>query len=155
GSFSNGISTNSNVSATGRYTSQCGVAVSTLVGPIAPPGSFNQSTGIAIPACTGNMLDDITYQVNFGAGTQPRSYIEVGTAAGPSLAGAHDLNGDRASDIVWADHSGNIAVWFMNGPYIVNANTFVTNVPTQWAIVGQRDFNGDGYADLLGHDTSG
>ena len=29
------------------------------------------------------------------------------------------------------------------------------NVPGQWAIVGQRDFNGDGKADLLWRDTSG
>ncbi len=29
------------------------------------------------------------------------------------------------------------------------------NVPGQWAIVRQRDFNGDGKADLLWRDTSG
>ena len=31
----------------------------------------------------------------------------------------------------------------------------VGGVPGTWSIVGQRDFNGDGKADLLWHDTSG
>jgi hypothetical protein len=71
--------------------------------------------------------------------------------------GAHDFNGDTKSDIAWLDTSGNVAIWLMNGTTILNANTsFVAaNVGSQWAIVGQRDFNGDGYADLLWHDTSG
>ena len=34
-------------------------------------------------------------------------------------------------------------------------SSFVANVAGQWGIVGQRDFNGDGYADLLWRDTSG
>jgi hypothetical protein len=44
----------------------------------------------------------------------------------------------------------------MNGTAILNQNSsFVANVPGQWAIVGQCDFNGDGHADLLWRDTSG
>ncbi len=44
----------------------------------------------------------------------------------------------------------------MNGTAVLNQNSsFVANVPGQWAIVGQRDFNGDGKADLLWRDTSG
>jgi hypothetical protein len=155
GSFSSGIATSSNVSASGQYTTQCGQVNSSVVGPITPPGHFSESTGVTVPACTGTLQDDITYQVNFGVGTQPGTYIEVGTGAAPPLAGTHDLNGDRASDILWGDHSGNLAVWFMNGPNVLNASSFIANVPTQWAVVGQRDFNGDGYADLLWRDTSG
>ena len=66
----------------------------------------------------------------------------------------HDFNGDGKSDIAWRDTSGNI--WLMNGTAVINqSSSFVANVPSQWAIVGQRDFNGDGNADLLWRDTSG
>ena len=44
----------------------------------------------------------------------------------------------------------------MNGTTVLNPNSsFVASVPGQWAIVGQRDFNGDGKADLLWRDTTG
>ncbi len=57
---------------------------------------------------------------------------------------------------MWRDTSGNTAIWLMNGTTVTNQNSsFVTNVAGQWAIVGQRDFNGDGFADLLWRDTSG
>jgi IPT/TIG domain/FG-GAP-like repeat len=67
---------------------------------------------------------------------------------------SHDFNADCHSDIAWRDPAGNVLLMF--GATITNpSNSFVANVPSQWAIVGQRDFNGDGHADLLWHDTSG
>jgi hypothetical protein len=73
-----------------------------------------------------------------------------------SSAAVHDFNGDGYSDIAWLDTSGNVAIWEMNSTAVLNANTsFVANVPSQWAIVGQRDFNSDGFADLLWRDTFG
>jgi hypothetical protein len=92
---------------------------------------------------------------NFGAGTS-------GTVAGPynyggnSGALTHDFNGDCKSDIIWRDTSGNLAIWEMNGPSILNPSmSFFGNVPTNWWIVGQHDFNGDGNADLLWRDSGG
>jgi hypothetical protein len=39
---------------------------------------------------------------------------------------------------------------------VTNPNTpFVGTAGSQWAVVGQRDFNGDGFADLLWRDTGG
>jgi hypothetical protein len=67
---------------------------------------------------------------------------------------SHDFNADCHSDIAWRDPAGNVLLMF--GATITNPSiSFVANVPSQWAIVGQRDFNGDGHADLLWHDTSG
>ena len=42
----------------------------------------------------------------------------------------------------------------MNGAAVSSTGGF-GGVPSTWSIVGQRDFNGDGMADLLWHDTSG
>jgi hypothetical protein len=66
----------------------------------------------------------------------------------------HDYNGDGKSDIAWRDGSGNTYIWMMNGASQLS-KTALGNVPTTWAIVGQRDFNGDGTSDLLWRDTSG
>jgi phospholipase/lecithinase/hemolysin len=69
----------------------------------------------------------------------------------------HNFNVDRASDILWRDNSGNVAIWEMNGTAVLNqATSFVANVPGgSWAIAGTGDFNGDGKSDILWHDTSG
>jgi hypothetical protein len=153
GSFSSGTSTSSNVSVSGQYTTQCGVVNSAVVGPITPPGTFSESTGVTVAACSGTLLDDITYHVNFGVGTQLGSYIEVGTGAAPALAETHDLNGDRASDVVWVDGSGNIAVWFMNGTQVLQSAGL--GAAPGWSVVGKRDFNGDGISDLLWRNAAG
>jgi hypothetical protein len=69
----------------------------------------------------------------------------------------HDFDGNGLSDIAWRDTSGNVVVWSMNGgkilPPPLTGN--VSSVPTNWQIVGQRDFNGDGKADLLWRDDVG
>jgi hypothetical protein len=70
------------------------------------------------------------------------------------LAKTHDFNGDGKSDLLWADSSGNLAVWLMNGASVTSSGP-LGNLPSNWSIVGQRDFNGDGMTDLLLHDTNG
>jgi len=45
-------------------------------------------------------------------------------------------------------------MWLMNGSAILNSGTLGT-IPSSYSIIGQRDFNGDGYADLLWRDTGG
>ena len=72
----------------------------------------------------------------------------------PKKTGTHDFYGIGRSDILWHDTSGNTAIWLMNGGTVLS-NTLVSNVPTNWSIVGQRDFDGDGRSDLLWHDTGG
>jgi hypothetical protein len=58
------------------------------------------------------------------------------------------------SSIPWRDNLGDVAIWLMNGASVVTPGS-VGNVPTNFSIVGQRDCNGDGYADLLWRDTLG
>jgi hypothetical protein len=72
-------------------------------------------------------------------------------------AASHDFNGNGISDIAWRDTSGNAAIWLMNGNGAQVANSGVLGtVPTNWTIVGQRDFNNDGKDDWLWRDgTSG
>ena len=64
-----------------------------------------------------------------------------------SVAGLGDFNGDRMSDILWRDTSGDIAIWFMNGAQVASS-AGLGNVPSTWAIVGTGDFNGDGNSDI-------
>jgi hypothetical protein len=42
----------------------------------------------------------------------------------------------------------------VNGASVSSAGV-VSGLPSTWSIVGQRDFDGDGNADLLLRDTSG
>ncbi len=64
------------------------------------------------------------------------------------LATTHDFNADMNGDIAWRDTTGNLAVWLMNGSSALSAALIGTVAPS-WSIVGQRDFDGDGNADLL------
>jgi hypothetical protein len=80
----------------------------------------------------------------------------------PSLAhrtNTHDFNGDGYSDIAWRNTNGDTAIWLMSttpsgGVQIVSTTDYGI-YPNSWQIVGQRDFNGDGSADLLWSNTNG
>jgi FG-GAP-like repeat len=69
-------------------------------------------------------------------------------ASCPNTTATHDFNGDGESDIAWRDGNGDTAIWLMNGTTVLSSGG-VGTVPAAWSIVGQRDFNGDGKADLL------
>ena len=71
-----------------------------------------------------------------------------------TLSDTHDFNGDGKSDVLWRDTAGDVGLWLMNGPQILQGTAF-TAVPLNWSVVGQRDFNGDGKADILWRDTAG
>jgi Ca2+-binding RTX toxin-like protein len=63
--------------------------------------------------------------------------------------GHADYNGDGKSDILWRGPEGQVSVWLMNGPTIVQGNALGT-IPLDWSIVdSQGDYNGDGKSDLL------
>jgi len=47
-----------------------------------------------------------------------------------------------------------MAIWLMNGGQLVQSAS-LGSIPSAWSIIGQRDFNGDGLADVLWRDDSG
>jgi FG-GAP-like repeat len=79
--------------------------------------------------------------------------ITVGTSCAHGLADSHDFNADGKSDVLWRNGT-TLAVWLMNGAAISSSGS-VNGLPSNWSVVGQRDFDGDGKADLLIRDTSG
>src|SRR5207248_8125183 len=59
-------------------------------------------------------------------------------------ASTHDADADGFSDVVWYNTtSGQVVTWLVNGTSVVGGGS-LGSVPSPWAIVGQRDFNGDG-----------
>ena len=52
-----------------------------------------------------------------------------------------------------ANSTQNIAFWQMGQLGLISSK-LISNVPSNWSIVGQRDFNGDGYTDLLWRDST-
>jgi FG-GAP-like repeat len=98
------------------------------------------------------ILDPMT-GVNYQLSAQDMLNMAKASLLGHVLG--HDLNEDGRSDIVWYDSgSGNLAAWLMNGNQILQSAA-IGAVPNVWSLVGQRDFNGDGMADLLWRDSSG
>ena len=81
----------------------------------------------------------------------PGANADVGAiwvfSPGDLAASTHDFNGDGYSDIVWSDMSGDAAIWLMNGSSISSAA--IAGTAPGWSLVGQRDYDGDGKADLL------
>src|SRR5262249_5997086 len=75
------------------------------------------------------------------------SFITAGFL-GAAFAATHDFNHDARSDILWHHSLGETVIWLMNGASAIGGGSLGT-VPTDWGIVGQRDFNGDGFADIL------
>jgi glucose/arabinose dehydrogenase len=76
-----------------------------------------------------------------------------------ALASTHDFDGDTQSDIAWRNTNGDAAIWLMTtnqsgGAQILSSADYGI-VPTSWQLVGQRDFNGDGKADLLWSNSNG
>ena len=82
-----------------------------------------------------------------------------------SITNTHDFDGNTASDVVWRDASGNVGMWLMSlntgsfqqqtGKLTLQSTRTIGNVSNTWAIVGQRDFAGDGFNSILWRDTSG
>ena len=112
-------------------------------------------------------LTGASYVGNFGVGGNLAGGNNS-IIATSSLTDMHNFNGDGTSDILWSapvpssstkqaapqSASAAVAIWLMNGTQTLNTGA-IANVPTNWSIIGQRDFNGDGNADLLWRDTSG
>ena len=67
-------------------------------------------------------------------------------------AAAPDFNHDGKADILWRDQFGVINIWEMNNGAILKTPKAIA-LSRQWTIVGTGDFNGDGFTDILLHDS--
>ncbi|MFD6440232.1 FG-GAP repeat domain-containing protein [Peribacillus sp. NPDC060186] len=78
-----------------------------------------------------------------------------------SIVGIGDVNKNGYADIVWHNSSTNeTQIWFMNGHRVVGRATVLGEngspayVGGTWSIVGVGDTSGDGYADIVWHNSS-
>jgi hypothetical protein len=88
------------------------------------------------------------------------AWVYYRVAAALNAAATHDFIGNNGlfngvgvwfSNIAWRQSGGATAVWAMRGATAAQIFSYGT-VPTNWQIVGQRDFNNDGFHDLLWRD---
>jgi hypothetical protein len=101
-----------------------------------------------------------------GSGTDPNGFTQAWTARIPLPAAlvtmhTHDLSGEGKSDLLWQGPTSlgppatfPVAVWTMNGAQVAQS-ALIGTLPSTWSIIGQRDFNGDGNADILWRDSGG
>ena len=73
------------------------------------------------------------------------------------VVGTGDFNGDGFTDILWRNSDGTVTDWLgtASGSFSGNWNNLHTAVPTNLAVVGIGDYNGDGIDDLLLRSSSG
>jgi FG-GAP-like repeat/FG-GAP repeat len=123
-----------------------------LVGTGAAEGTpAEQGTSVALSgdgntAIVGGPIDNIYVGAAWVFTEPPKPKPKTAT---------HDFNGDGMSDIALRDvRRGNTAIWLMNGATVLSSGE-LGGAPNSWSIVGQRDFDGDGKADLLWRDHLG
>ena len=68
----------------------------------------------------------------------------------------NDFSGDGHSDVLWRNDAGLVTDWIAQADGTFAGNThLLTQVPTDWHIVGTGDFNGDGNVDVLWQNDAG
>lgn len=118
--------------------------------------------GVAVADMTGDGFADILFQhadnrvmtwslngTNFIRAIFVREAKPV--AAGYRIVGAGDLDGNGATDIVFANTSGRVLTWFLNGTSFVSAS-FLADTKTiarGWHARGVADLDGDGRYDII------
>jgi hypothetical protein len=90
-------------------------------------------------------------------GEPPNGAVWGYVKAGPNnmlvATATHDINADAWSDILWRHSGGTLAIWYMSHSQVIGSGSLGV-IPANWQIVGQRDFNNDGFYDLLWRDSN-
>jgi hypothetical protein len=81
------------------------------------------------------------------------AWVYTGPRYNGFFTSTHDLNNDHGSDIVWRRNDGATVAWLIGSAQILQQGG-LGQIPTNWQLVGQRDFNGDGFCDLLWRDSN-
>ena len=70
-----------------------------------------------------------------------------------------DFDGDGKADVLLQNDNGAAALWLMDGTAIKAGGQFniagTQNIAPSWHIVGARDMNADGHADILWENDNG
>lgn len=68
------------------------------------------------------------------------------------IKGSADFNGDGKPDLLWQnDTTGQLALWYLDGTYMFQSGYISPDRAgdPNWKVVAIRDFNWDGYPDLI------
>ncbi len=76
-------------------------------------------------------------------------YVSPTPAPGWKLMGVGDFNQDGRSDLLFQNQTtGQVVVWYMNGPYYQDGVSLALYPGAGWQVAGVGDFNGDGFTDI-------
>jgi hypothetical protein len=140
----------------GTVTSKVDVGILDNEWSIVGTGDLN-GDGISDILLRNNATGDLQAWLMKTGGTIS-SIIDLGTVANAwTVVGTGDFNGDGKTDILWRNANGAVEIWFSDpaGTGKHTSSTVLGTVDNSWTIVGTGDFDGNGTADILWHNTNG
>ena len=80
--------------------------------------------------------------------------VDLPTAAGSTVRGVGDFNGDGKADILLQSASGQLSVAATTGANFAVTQTALGTLALPWSVAATADFNGDGKLDMLVRNSS-
>ena len=128
-----------------------------LVGPAANDFNGDGHSDILWRNDTGGFSDWLANPGGDGSAAQNDSHAFTNVPLSWGVAGTGDFDGDGIVDVLWRNTNGQLSDWLGkdDGGFTQNDAAALTQVPTNWNVVGTGDFNGDGRADILWRNDNG
>jgi len=120
--------------------------------------SGNYASYVIVDNGAGNLTVTGPDGVDTLTGVEQLAFSDrVYNVSGGSTSGStrSDFDGDRMSDILWQNDSGQAGIWFMNAANISSGPLVGPNPGTSWHVKSSGDFDGNGKADILWQNDSG